>query len=49
MLSADQFIRLINLPAKFLIASQISGGVFPAGADPDGERIDQSASVLDLR
>jgi hypothetical protein len=28
MLSADQFLRLISLPAGFLIASQISGGVF---------------------
>jgi hypothetical protein len=32
MLSVDQFLRLISLPAvaaAFLIASQISGGVFP--------------------
>jgi hypothetical protein len=32
MLSVDQFLRLISLPAvvvAFLIASQISGGVMP--------------------
>ena len=31
MLSVDQFLRLISLPAvvvAFLIASQVSGGVF---------------------
>jgi hypothetical protein len=35
MLSVDQFLRLISLPAvvvAFLIASQISGGVFPRTA-----------------
>jgi hypothetical protein len=26
MLSADQFLRLISMPAAFLIASQIPGG-----------------------
>jgi hypothetical protein len=33
MLSVDQFLRLISLPAvvaAFLIASQISGGVYSA-------------------
>jgi hypothetical protein len=35
MLSVDQFLRLISLPAvvvAFLIASQISGGVIPGHA-----------------
>jgi len=35
MLSVDQFLRLISLPAvvvAFLIASQISGGVVPRTA-----------------
>ncbi len=36
MLSLDQFLRLITVPAvfaAFLIASQISGGVMPPRAD----------------
>jgi hypothetical protein len=35
MLSVDQFLRLISVPAvvaAFLIASQISGGVMPRHA-----------------